>query len=173
MKSLTSLSRWIANTVGLFGAIGVTVMMLHITIDVLCRLLLGSPLIGTNEIVSRYYMIAVTFLPLAWVEHRNSMIAVELFDSFLGVRQRLIGDLLVVVVSAAVLLLLTWTSWHEALGAYHKNAFVMAVGNRIPVWPTYFMIPLGCFLATILVATRGIVLLVTRSPLASAETEHL
>lgn len=160
MNSLKHLSHWIANAVGLMGAIGVVVMMLHITVDVLCRIFLGSPLVGTNEIVSRYYMIAVAFLPLAWVEHRNGMIAVELFDSFLGRRARLAGDLLVAVVSIAALLLITWTSWHEAVAAFHKDAFVMAVGNRIPVWPTYYMIPVGCFLAAILVALRAVMLMI-------------
>ena len=165
MSSLEHLSRWIANVVGLLGAIGVIVMMAHITIDVLSRILFGSPLVGTNEIVSRYYMIAVAFLPLAWVEHRNGMIAVELFDSFMGRGTRLAGDMLVALVSIAALLLLTWTSWHEAVAALRKGAFVMAVGNRIPVWPTYFMIPVGCFLAAILVVLRALILVI-----ASAQT---
>jgi TRAP-type C4-dicarboxylate transport system permease small subunit len=163
MKSLRNFSRWIANTVGLLGAIGVIVMMLHITIDVLARIFLEAPLIGTNEIVSRYYMIAVAFLPLAWVEHRNGMIAVELFDSFLGRRTRLMGDLLVAVVSIGALVLLTWASWSEAVAAFEKDAFVMAVGTRIPVWPTYFMIPVGCCLAAVLVALRMVILVIAPS----------
>lgn len=169
MKSLKHLSRWIANIVGLLGAIGVIVMMLHITVDVLCRVILGSPLVGTNEIVSRYYMIAVAFLPLAWVERRNGMIAVELFDSLLGRGARLVGDLLVAVVSIAVLLLITWTSWHEAVAAYQKDAFVMAVGSRIPVWPTYYMIPVGCFLAAIIVVLRAVMMVI--SPPSIRQTE--
>lgn len=169
MKSLEHLSRWVANLVGLLGAIGVIVMMLHITIDVLCRIVLGSPLVGTNEIVSRYDMIAVTFLPLAWVEHRNGMISVELFDHFLGRRMRLAGDLLVAVVSVAALLLLTWTSWLEAVSAYHKNAFVMAVGTRIPVWPTYYIIPIGCALAAILVVLRAVMMMISPASIRPSE----
>ncbi|HCN92373.1 MAG TPA: TRAP transporter small permease [Hyphomonas sp.] len=169
MNSLKHLSRWIANAVGLLGAIGVIVMMLHITTDVLCRVFLGSPLVGTNEIVSRYYMIAVAFLPLAWVEHRNGMISVELFDAFMSRGARLVGDLLVAIVSIAALLLITWTSWHEAVAAFQKDAFVMAVGSRIPVWPTYFMIPVGCFLAAVLVVLRAVTMVI--SPLSIHTSE--
>lgn len=169
MNSLEHISRWIANAVGLLGAIGVIVMMLHITADVLCRIILGSPLVGTNEIVSRYYMIAVAFLPLAWVEHRNGMISVELFDAFMGRGTRMVGDLLVAIVSILALLLITWTSWHEAVAAFQKDAFVMAVGNRIPVWPTYFMIPVGCFLAAILVVLRAVMMVISPSSIHTSE----
>lgn len=164
MESLNRLSRSLANAVGLLGAIGILLMMLHITIDVLARMFLGSPLIGTNEVVSRYYMVAVAFLPLAWVEHRKGMIAVELFDSLLGRKALLVGDLLVAAVSAGVLVLLGWTSLGEAVEAFEKSAFVMAVGTRIPVWPTYFMIPAGCFLAAVLVLLRAALLVLSGRP---------
>lgn len=173
MNTLKDLSRWIANAVGVLGAIGVIIMMLHITADVLSRILLGAPLIGTNEIVSRYYMIAVAFLPLAWVEHRNAMISVALFDGFMSRRVRLFSDLLVAAVSIAALLLITWTSWHEAVAAYHKDAFVLAVGTRIPVWPTYYMPPIGCFLASILVFLRGIMIVISPPSMRPTEEEML
>lgn len=169
MNPLETISRWIANAVGLLGAIGVMVMMVHITADVLCRVLLGSPLVGTNEIVSRYYMIAVAFLPLAWVERRKGMISVELFDACMSRGVRLLGDLLVAVVSIGALLLIAWTTWHEAVAAFEKDAFVMAVGNRIPVWPTYFMIPVGCFLAAILVVLRAVMMVISPPSIHTSE----
>jgi TRAP-type C4-dicarboxylate transport system permease small subunit len=171
LESLNRVSRLLANAVGVLGALGILVMMLHITVDVLARLFLGSPLIGTNEVVSRYYMVAAAFLPLAWVEHRKGMIAVEIFDSLLGRKTLLIGDLLVAVVSVGVLLLLGWTSLGEAVEAFGKSAFVMAVGTRIPVWPTYFMIPAGCFLAAVMVLLRAAVLVLSGRPLAPIEKD--
>lgn len=154
MSGLDTLSRYIANAVGVLGALGVIVMTLHITGDVLARLLFGSPLAGTNEIVSRYYMIAVAFLPLAWVEHRKGMISVEMFDEVLPRKVLAISNLIVALFSISALLLIAWASLHEALDAYRKDAFVMAIGTRIPVWPTYFLIPLGCLLAAVLVVLR-------------------
>lgn len=162
MSVLTKVSRGIANIVGVLGALGIIVMMIHITCDVLARLFLGSPLIGTNEIVARYYMIAVTFLPLAWVEHRNGMISVELFDAQLPKPVLLASDLIVGIVSIGVLAFLVWASWHEAVDAHSKDAFVMAIGNRIPVWPTYFFIPFGCLLACVMVLFRMLAIIATR-----------
>lgn len=173
MDFLDKISRRIANLVGIAGAIGVIIMMLHITCDVAARLILGSPLIGTNEIVSRYYMVAVAFLPLAWVEHRNGMISVELFDSFLNSTTLLISDLVVSAVSILVLLLVAITSWHEAVDALNKSAFVMAVGTRIPVWPTYFFIPVGCALAAILVLIRAVHFLVFGRPASSNSRDEI
>ncbi len=154
MSRIESVSRLVTNFVGVLSALGIIVMMLHITLDVAARLVFGSPLIGTNEIVSRYYMVAVAFLPLAWVEHHNAMISVELFDTFLGRRTLLISDLAVALVSAVALILVAWTSFGEAIEAVGKGAFVMAVGTRIEVWPTYFIIPIGCFLAAGLVVLK-------------------
>ncbi len=167
LDRLNHLSRVLANIVGVLGALGILVMMLHITVDVLARMILGAPLVGTNEVVSRYYMVAVAFLPLVWVEHRKGMIAVELFDSFLGRRALMLADLLVAAVSLVALSLLCRTSLGEALEAFHKSAFVMAVGTRIPVWPTYFMIPAGCFLAALLVLLRAAMLVLSGRPLAA------
>ncbi len=173
MKTLTLISRWIANVVSVLGAIGIIIMMIHIACDVLARLFLGSPLIGTNEIVSRYYMITVTFLPLAWVEYRNGMISVELFDAHLPKPVLLLSDLMVGLVSVGALAILAWTSWHEALEAFSKDVFVMAIGTRIPVWPTYFFIPIGCFLACVMVAIRVLVTAMTgRSVYSQIQDAH-
>lgn len=155
MQHLRAVSHWISNAVGLVGALGIMVMMLYVTVDVLARLVLGSPLIGTNEIVSRYFMVAVAFLPLAWVEHRQAMISVELFDGYLGRRTLIVSDILVAVTSVLALILVAWTSLSEALEAFGKGAFVMAIGTRIPVWPTYFILPVGCGLAAHVVLFRA------------------
>lgn len=173
MIHLSKLSLWISNGVGLLGVLGILVMMLHIVADVVARLLLGSPLVGTNEIVSRYYMVAVAFLPIAWVEHRRAMITVELVDGMMGRKARFASDILVAITSLLALVLVVWTSLGEALDAFGKGAFVMAIGTRIPVWPTYFILPLGCGLAALLVLARTVEMILTgkTADLVSRRTE--
>jgi TRAP-type C4-dicarboxylate transport system permease small subunit len=173
MTYINLISRRIANFVGFLGTFGIIVMMVHITTDVLARLVLGSPLIGTNEIVSRYYMVAIAFLPLAWAEHRNAMISVELIDGFLGRGALLVSDIVVGLVSVGALLLVASTSLGEAMDALHKGAFVMAIATRIPIWPTYFIIPIGCALAAVLVVFRMIPQIRSGKPAKSNSKEDL
>jgi TRAP-type C4-dicarboxylate transport system permease small subunit len=74
-----------AQFLALVGAIGVLLMMLHVGADIASRNIFGRPIPATNEIVSRYYMVLIAFLPLAWVEQRRrSMVSVEVLDSVLG-----------------------------------------------------------------------------------------
>ena len=55
----------------------VVVMMLHIVADVLAKWLFNYPIVGTLEIVANYYMVALIFLPLAYVQRAGGHIIVE------------------------------------------------------------------------------------------------
>ena len=48
------------------GALLMGAMMLHISLDVLSNNLLGRPLVGTNEMVTHYYMAACVFFTAAF-----------------------------------------------------------------------------------------------------------
>jgi hypothetical protein len=58
----------VSNLLLAIGAAIITLMALHVIADVSCRYLLNQPLPGTIEIVSLYYMVAVIYLPLAYVQ---------------------------------------------------------------------------------------------------------
>ncbi|WP_164662289.1 TRAP transporter small permease [Tropicibacter sp. Alg240-R139] len=163
MFTLAKISRLTARIVGLLGAIVIVAMMLHITADVIARYALGSPLSGTLEIVSRYYMVAIAFLPLAWVEHRNQMISVSAFDSLLSRRVVQIRDVVVALISFGAFGLLAWATWGNAREAIERKAFVLALGERIPVWPTYLLLPVGFGLVAIIVLIRVVSIIGTDS----------
>jgi TRAP-type C4-dicarboxylate transport system permease small subunit len=67
-----SLLVWLALLAG-------SLMMLHVTLDVVARSLFNTPIAGTNEVVSAYYMVAAAFLPWAWIARSDGHIRVELF----------------------------------------------------------------------------------------------
>ena len=67
------------NALALVGGVAIILLMLHVVADVMGRELFRFPLEGTLEIVSFYYMVAVTFFPLAYVCHNEGHISVELF----------------------------------------------------------------------------------------------
>jgi TRAP-type transport system periplasmic protein len=63
--------------------------------DVATRNLCRRPIPATNEIVSRYYMVLIAFLPLAWVERRAAWSRWSCSTAMLSPRARRISDALV------------------------------------------------------------------------------
>jgi TRAP-type C4-dicarboxylate transport system permease small subunit len=144
----------IAAGLALIGAVGVVVMLLHITAYVVLRLFLASPIPATVEIVSTYYMVVVAFLPLAWAERRGDMITIEVFGTFYRGPVRRGVNLFVAVVTAAVYLVLTYTTWQVALREFETGSFVISLHHAIPTWPGYFALPVGFALAAVVALYR-------------------
>ncbi len=144
-----------ARLLALVGSIGVMLMMLHVGADIVARNLFGRPLPATNEIVSRYYMVFIAFLPLAWVERRRGMVSVEVVEALMGPRMIRGSDLIVVFLATLIYALLAYTTWFDALSAYRAGRSVIALNILIPVWPTFFLPPIGFTLAAIVTLVRG------------------
>ena len=83
MQGFHRLVSKIADALFALSLVAGVLMMLHVTIDVLSRTLFNSPLPGTGEITATYYMIAVAFLPLAWVTLRDEHVTADIFVSAL------------------------------------------------------------------------------------------
>ena len=66
------LSLWIALIAGFL-------MMMHVTADVTGRYFFNSPLEGTTEIVSAYYMVVVAYLPWAFLARHDNHIVADMF----------------------------------------------------------------------------------------------
>ncbi|WP_108258537.1 TRAP transporter small permease [Mangrovicoccus ximenensis] len=117
-------------------------MAVHVCLDVGMKYFLNKPIPGTAEIVARYYMLAAVFLPLAFVEARNTGISVDLFYGMFGPRLRRACVVLAFIGQLAFFSLLTWQSFHDAMKAMAKNEYI---DGQITVytWPATFMLPAG------------------------------
>ncbi len=76
LMRVVDIASWILMAI---GGVVIILLMLHITADVAGKYFFNTPIIGTLEIVSRYYMVAVVFLPLAFVQIRRQHLTVEMF----------------------------------------------------------------------------------------------
>lgn len=121
----------------------VVLMMVHVTGDVILRAFFNTPPVGTITFVTNYYMLLLVCLPFAYVERINGHISVEVLSERLP--KRLTHHLYswTYLLSAAVLILVTWASWQEAVEQVKMNTFVIDRNIRIPIWYGYFAIPLG------------------------------
>ena len=155
-KSLDRLVVRISDGLALLGAIGVVAMLVHITAYVILRQLSHAPVPATVEIVSYYYMVLIAFLPLAWAERRGDMISIEIFAPLLKGRTGRINEIFVALVTAGVYGVLTYTTWIVAMREFSARSFVLSLSVVIPVWPGYFVLPVGFALAAVVTLYRGL-----------------
>ncbi|MGR3660717.1 MAG: TRAP transporter small permease [Paracoccaceae bacterium] len=140
----------------LIAAIGIVAMMLHICLDVVLRNVFHISLDTAPEVVARYYMVTVAFLPLAWLERRNGMVSVELLEWVMGPRMRQISDIAVALLSMVAYSILAWTTMKSAIGHYSIGTFVEFVDFKMPVWHSFFVPPVGFSLAAFICLLKAI-----------------
>ena len=155
-ESLDRLVVRISDGLALLGAVGVVAMLVHITAYVIMRQFSHSPVPATVEIVSYYYMVLIAFLPLAWAERRGEMISIEIFAPLLTGRIGRINEIFVALVTAGVYAVLTYTTWLVAMREFSARSFVLSLSVVIPVWPGYFVLPIGFALAALVTLYRGL-----------------
>lgn len=156
MNALFSFTSRAVRVLALIAAIGTVAMMLHICLDVALRNVFRISLDTAPEVVSRYYMVIVAFLPLAWLERRDGMVSVELLEWIMGPRTRQISDISVALLSCAAYIMLAWTTGKSAWGHYSIGTFVEFVDFRMPVWHSYLIPPTGFGLAAIICLIKAV-----------------
>jgi len=156
MNAIFNFASRAVRVLALIAAIGTVAMMLHICIDVVLRNLFRVSLDTAPEIVARYYMVVVAFLPLAWLERRDGMVSVELLEWVLPPRLRQISDILVALMSVAAYSVLAWTTMKSAMGHYKVGTYVEFVDFKMPVWHSYFLPPAGFILAALICLVKAV-----------------
>lgn len=154
MNAFLRIRDTLLNGLALLGALAIFALMIHVAVDVAMRNLSNTPVPATYEIVTNYYMIALAFIPLAWVERRGGMVSVEALEPMLSPRMIRISDMFVALLSTIIYGALTWFTTKTALSNYSAGTFAMAQNTPIPIWPAYFLPPLGFGLAAMVTALR-------------------
>lgn len=143
MKQINSLAILLSNALFYVAMVAGALMMLHVTVDVASRTLFNHPLPGTGEITATYYMIAVAFLPLAWVTLRDEHVTADIFVGNLPAAARhviaVFVDLLVIVYVSAFV----WQSWLSAMARTRRGEVWEILGGYLPVWPTRWFLPIA------------------------------
>lgn len=149
MIFLVKLAVGLCRGMSLIGAAAVVLMMLHVSVDVVLLNVFRLSMNTTPEIVARYYMVAVAFLPLGWLTLRNQMIAVELLEFAMSRPVRMVSDFVIYSIAAGVYAVMTYANWLKALREANSGTYVELVRFQMPVWHSYFIVPAGFALATL------------------------
>ena len=147
MRTLARLRDLALAGLAVIGGLAILTLMVHVMADVVLRNVANRPVPATYEIVTNYYMVALAFVPLAWLERSGGMISVEVTEHLMGPRMLWLSDRLVALIATAIYGGLAWVTFAASLDTFAKGTFVMAQSRAIPTWPAYFLPPLGFALA--------------------------
>ena len=90
-------------------------MVIQVSLDVICKYLINSPIPSTLETVSSYYMIALVFLPLGMVTRDREHINVELFTQGLSKRKLAVFNIFAGILAVIYVACLVFYSTEEAI----------------------------------------------------------
>jgi TRAP-type C4-dicarboxylate transport system permease small subunit len=144
-----SILMWLACFVGFL-------MMAHITLDVSGRVLFNNPLIGTIEVASSYYMVAVAYLPLAHVSRGDGQIIVELFTRHLTPGRILRIDAAINIITMIYMFIFAWYTSEVAIEMTHEGELGEFGAGYFAVWPSRWLLPLSFWIMTFYLTLRGV-----------------
>lgn len=148
------LVRTVSNALMWVACLAITLMMLHVTFDVFGKYVFRTPVPATFEAVEVYYMVWLVFLPFAYVARGEGQIFVELFTRSLKPRVMGLIDVGAGVLALVWLLLLVWYSGEEAVTMTQEGEFRQISEGFIYMWPSRWVIPIGCAAMALAVVAR-------------------
>jgi TRAP-type C4-dicarboxylate transport system permease small subunit len=169
-SALSAVSSALSKILMLVSSAVMVLMVLHIVADVVLRHFFSSPLPGTLEIVSHWYMVALAFLPLAYVQWHREHLMVEVFTK--DIPPRILGliDVGVQVVCVALLGLYITQVAIAAVAKTQLKEALEATWFDIPVWPTRWFLPFGLGVMALCILAQLVSTMRSRSQ--AADREH-
>jgi TRAP-type C4-dicarboxylate transport system permease small subunit len=146
MTIVHKLLDWLERPINALLWVGIAagfLMMVHVTADVAGRTIFNHPLPGTTEIVSGWYMIAVAYLPWAFVAREDGHIRVDLFTRNASPRFLFVLEAVVKFVTAAWVLLFAYETFFRAIQQTKADEVWEAAGFLIIVWPSRWLLPIA------------------------------
>ena len=147
MKIIHFLSR-IMNI--LASAVLVAMMLLTVS-DVCLRYFLRRPILGTTELTENM-MVCLAFSALAWCAAQQGHLKVDLVMSRFSPRIQAVCDSLTLMVGLIMVALIAWRSFMEGLVVRELNIISSLI--KIPAFPFYFVVAVGCALLCLVMAVQ-------------------
>jgi TRAP-type C4-dicarboxylate transport system permease small subunit len=125
------------------GLLAGFLMMAHVTIDVAGRALFNRPLDGTTEIVAGYYMVAVAYLPWAWIARNDNHIVAGIFKRIGTPRFEFWLEVSVKILTIAYLSIFVYQTFQQAVRQTRMGEVWLAGTMYIPVWWSRWILPVS------------------------------
>lgn len=118
-------------------------MALHVSAEIVSRLVLGRGPTGTIETVSCHYMVAVNFLPLGQVQAHHDHIVADSLAMAVPRILRPFTDLLGKPISVGVMALLLTGAISSALSKTEMGEYIVASTFYLSIWPARWVAVIG------------------------------
>lgn len=126
----------------LASAAAIALMMVQIVADAAARNIFSSMVPGTTEIVSYYYMVSVTFLPLAYIQGLRGHVIIELFTTGLTPPARATIDGVVGLLCAAGMAYFAYAAAWKAELMTQAGEYVIGT-VLVTTWPARWFVVSG------------------------------
>lgn len=127
---------WIAGGVCLL-------MALHVSADLVGRGFFNHPLLNTDEIATNYYMVVLSFLPLAVITRQRGHITVGLFTDWLSKRVLLGVELLADLATLGFVGIVAWMGIDTAIEKTATREMTESSTGYLPVWEARWILAIG------------------------------
>lgn len=140
IRILVFLATWCSRLLLVLSCLALLAMALHVTADVVMRTFFNSPIPGTLEIGTHYYMVAVSFLALGWVQVRDGHVAVEFLVHSLRARPRMVLEFFALLVTFVFSLFYLNMSWVSAAQKTARGEYVLSQERVLMIWPSRWIL---------------------------------
>lgn len=140
---MKSIEQWITKVTLLLGSLVLVLMMGQIVVDVFMRSVFSAGFPATAELVAKYYMVAVSFLPVAYAEVQRRHVEATIFTDMLSKRKKQIVVWFGYLLSIVVYSLLVWGTYFDALEQTEKRSWVESGIDIFYTWPGYWILPVS------------------------------
>lgn len=138
------------------GGLCLLAIVVIVTLGVVMRYAVGTPLLGINEFV-QLTAVALVMSALPYCTANQEHVAVDVFERFLGRWVLFAGDILARLLSGFVLAILTHRAVLKALDAWEWGDATNML--RMPIWPFYAILATGTGLCVLIFAAQlGLIL---------------
>lgn len=168
---MSVIEAWIKRGTIAIGGIVLCLMMAQVVIDIFLRAIIGAGVPATPDLVGKYYMVAVSFLPVAYTEIERRHIEATIFTDGLKGGGKTFIYFLGFIVALVIFATLTYGTTNEALRMAAKGAYIESGTIRFITWPSYWILPVSFGAMTIILAMR--VLSVLRGTFADSNHDPL
>ncbi len=125
------------------GALLLVLMMVQISVNAVLRAVFGAQLPATVEIVSNYYMVGFSFLPMALAQIKGRHIDASFLHARLGNGLRTAANWLSQILSVGVVGLIIYQSYIDAVKKTKIGAYAVSGTSEIPIWICYWVLPIS------------------------------
>lgn len=143
------LVRYLSQLLMYFGMAIILLMALHVAASVAMRWMMGRDIPLTLEMTTYYYMVALTFLPLALIDLTHRHIRAEFLYAMMPAAVRYLLALAIRLAMVGYLGFLTWRSFLNAESRSRVNEQIVTMLGNMPIWPARWLVPFGLAVATL------------------------